>query len=169
MIWPILMQFVPSCRRWGRICKCSYHAVEDEEDESIPLSEGRVPSPLSRVEDLGDLVPVCLMCFRHTPASLTIYLLLFIDQISCTDGSTSNKPAQPHSIMDSNVTECYRMLFLNPMIALQKYRYRTGSVVSTTVTGRGGAGTGSGRPSLLLAYFEESVHNKIGLQQFRKK
>ena len=53
-IGPILMQFVPSCRRWGRIC--SYHAVEDEEDESIPLSEGRVPSPLSRVEGLGDLV-----------------------------------------------------------------------------------------------------------------
>ena len=56
-IGPILMQFVPSCRRWGRICKCSYHAVE-EEDESIPLSEGRLPSPLSRVEGLGDLVHV---------------------------------------------------------------------------------------------------------------
>ena len=35
------------------------------------------------------VAPVCLLCFRHTPASLTVYLLLFIvDQISCTDGST---------------------------------------------------------------------------------
>ena len=37
-IGPILMQFVPSCRRWGQIC----HAVRVGE-ENVPLSEGSVP------------------------------------------------------------------------------------------------------------------------------
>ena len=42
-----------------------------------------------RLPLLSVVAPVCLLCFRHTPASLTVYLLLFIvDQISCTDGST---------------------------------------------------------------------------------
>ena len=33
--------------------------------------------------------------------------VVIISDILCTDGSTLNKPAQPHSIMDSNVTECF--------------------------------------------------------------
>ena len=51
---PILMQFVPSCRRWGQICKLP--RVRDGEDKHVPLSEERVPSFLSRAEvRLGDL------------------------------------------------------------------------------------------------------------------
>ena len=40
-IGPILMQFVPSCRRWGQICKLP--CGQRRRRRGVPLSEGRMP------------------------------------------------------------------------------------------------------------------------------